>query len=80
MSETPMKTVVFALLSKCGKVQKCSMAPNAYRIRVEGGWFHVGRFVNIHFLRNDDFPGKINDSEEMEVHKSSHMAPTLMFS
>jgi len=55
MSETPMKTVVFALLSKCGKVKKCSMAPNAYRIRVEGGWFHVGRFVNIHFLRNVDF-------------------------
>ena len=38
-----------------GKVKKCSMAPNAYRIRVEGGWFHVGRFVNIHFLRNVDF-------------------------
>ena len=38
MSETPMKTVVFALLSKSGKVKKFSMVPNAYRIRVGAMW------------------------------------------
>ena len=38
---------------KGGKVEQCSMAPNAYRIRVGRG---LGRFVDIHVFRNVHFP------------------------